>query len=187
MPKLTIIIGSVRPGRVGLPVATWFAERARSHGGFDEVDVADLQEVDLPFLDEPNHPRLQKYRHDHTQRWSERIASTDAVVFVTSEYNFGYPPALKNAIDYLHNEWHYKPAGIVSYGGVSAGTRAAQQLKQVLGALKMFCTYEGVNIPFVAQFLEDGELHANDVMEQATTAILDEMLRVAAALRPLRS
>jgi NAD(P)H-dependent FMN reductase len=185
MPKLTVIIGSVRPGRVGLPVATWFAEQARAHAGFD-VEVADLLEIGLPFMDEPNHPRLQKYTQPHTRAWSEQIASTDAVVFVASEYNFGYPPALKNAIDYLHSEWHYKPAGIVSYGGVSAGTRAAQQLKQVLGALKMFTIYEGVNIPFVTQFLEDNVIVANDVMQQAVTTMLDEMLKVESALRPLR-
>ena len=68
---------------------------------------------------------------------------------VTAEYNYGYPAALKNAIDYLHHEWRYKPVGFVSYGGVAAGTRAVQQLKQVTGALQLFPTQTAVNIPFV--------------------------------------
>ena len=98
MPRLAVIIGSTRPGRAGLPIAQWFVERARAHGGF-EVEVADLAEIDLPLLDEPNHPRLRKYTKQHTKDWSARIERADAVVFVTPEYNYGYPAAVKNAID----------------------------------------------------------------------------------------
>jgi NAD(P)H-dependent FMN reductase len=90
MPTLTVIIGSTRPGRAGLPIAEWFVERARKHGGF-RVEVADLAEIDLPLLDEPNHPRLRKYTKQHTRDWSARIERADAVVFVTPEYNYGYP------------------------------------------------------------------------------------------------
>src|SRR5690606_41955611 len=54
-----------------------------------------------------------------------------------SEYNHGINAPLKNAIDYLHREWQYKPVGFVSYGGVSAGTRAAAAAKQVVTNLKM--------------------------------------------------
>jgi NAD(P)H-dependent FMN reductase len=186
MPRLTIIIGSTRPGRAALPITAWFAERARRHGGFD-VDVVDLAELDLPLLNEPNHPRLRRYAHQHTRDWSDRIAAADAFVFVTPEYNYGYPAALKNAIDYLHEEWKDKPVGFVSYGGVAAGTRAVQQLKQVVTTLKMVPVFEAVNIPFHAQFMdEDGRLQPNDVMEQAADAMLDELARVEAGLRPLR-
>jgi NAD(P)H-dependent FMN reductase len=180
-----IVIGSTRPGRVGEPVAAWFAERAERHGGF-EVDVADLAELDLPLLDEPKHPRLREYSKDHTRAWSANVEAADAFVFVTSEYNYGYPAALKNAIDYLHHEWQYKPAAFVSYGGVAAGTRAVQQLKQVVSALKMVTITESVNIPFVQQFLDDGVISPNDVMVQAADAVLDELVRLESALRPLR-
>jgi NAD(P)H-dependent FMN reductase len=109
-------------------------------------------------------------------------------VMVTAEYNYGYPAALKNAIDYLHHEWRYKPVGFVSYGGVAAGTRAVQQLKQVVGALQLFAVANAVNIPFVPQFLDqDGVIQANDVMIQAAGAMLDELLVVSAALEPLRA
>jgi NAD(P)H-dependent FMN reductase len=187
MPKLLTIIASTRPGRVGLPVAMWFQDRAQAHGGF-ELELADLYELDLPLLDEPNHPRLQKYTKSHTEAWSATVDSADAVVIVTAEYNYGYPAALKNAIDYLHHEWRYKPVGFVSYGGVAAGTRAVQQLKQVVGALQLFPVASAVNIPFVTQFLDDDRVvQANDVMIQAATAMLDELLVVEAALTSLRS
>jgi NAD(P)H-dependent FMN reductase len=186
MPKLMIVIASTRPGRVGLPVAEWFRGRAAEHGGFD-VDLVDLVELELPLLDEASHPRLRRYTKPHTHEWSAMVDDADAFVFVTSEYNHGYPAALKNAIDYLHHEWQYKPVGFVSYGGVAAGTRAVQQLKQVVAAIKLVAVVEAVNIPFVAQFIDSqGVVQANEVMEQAARAMLDELVRVQAALRPLR-
>ena len=186
MPNLTVIIGSTRPGRAGLPIARWFVERAERHGGFT-VEVADLAEINLPFYDEPNHPRVGQYVHQHTKDWSAIIDRADAVVLVTPEYNYGYPAALKNAIDYLHNEWRDKPVGFVSYGGVAAGTRAVQQLKQVVTTLKMLPVTESVNIPFHAQFIDDeGRVQANEVMEGAADAMLDELQRLDGALSVLR-
>ncbi len=185
-PRLQIVIASTRPGRVGLPVAGWFERVARAHGGF-EVEVVDLLELGLPFMDEPNHPRLQRYTKPHTKAWSARVQAADAFAFVTPEYNYGMPAALKNAIDYLHTEWFYKPVGFVSYGGISAGTRSVQMTKQVVSTLKMFPLAEAVSIPFVAQFIDDdGELQPNEVMEKAAAAVLEELVRVAGALAPLR-
>ncbi|HLH59174.1 MAG TPA: NAD(P)H-dependent oxidoreductase [Streptosporangiaceae bacterium] len=185
MPTLTVIIGSTRPGRAAQPIAQWFIERARAHGGFD-VEVADLAEIGLPMMDEPNHPRLREYVNQHTKDWSARIERADAVVFVTPEYNYGYPAAIKNAIDYLHQEWKDKPVGFVSYGGVAAGTRAVQQLKQVLTTVRMVPVVDGVNIPFHSQFISDGEFRANEALDQAADAMLDEVARVESALRSLR-
>lgn len=186
MPRLLIIIGSTRPGRIGLPVARWFAEQATAHGRFD-VAVVDLQELALPLLDEPAHPRLRQYTHAHTRAWSAAVDAADAVVMVTSEYNYGYPAALKNAIDYLRHEWRYKPVGSVSDGGVAAGTRAVQQLKPGVTALAMMPTQASVNIPFVQRFLgEDGAITANAVMLEAVTLMLDELLRFEEALARLR-
>jgi NAD(P)H-dependent FMN reductase len=187
MPRLLIIIASTRPGRVGLPVAEWFEHEAKEHGGF-ELEVADLAKLMLPLLDEPDHPRLRNYTKDHTHEWSAIVERADAIVMVTSEYNYGYPAALKNAIDYLHHEWRYKPVGFVSYGGVAAGTRAVQQLKQVVTALAMMPTQASVNIPFVQQFMtDDGVVEGNEVMEQAVTLMLDELGKVQEALAPLRT
>ncbi|MCW3017463.1 MAG: NADPH-dependent reductase [Solirubrobacterales bacterium] len=186
MPKLTIVIASTRPGRAGLPITQWFTGRAEAHGRFD-VQVADLAEVDLPLLNEPNHPRLRQYTHQHTWDWSATVDASDAFVFVTPEYNYGYTAALKNAIDYLHEEWKHKPVGFVSYGGVAAGTRAVQQLKQVVTTLKMVPLFEAVNIPFHTQFIdEEGRVQANEVMEHAADAMLEELARTEAALRALR-
>ncbi len=186
-PLLQIVIGSTRPGRVGLPVAEWFEPIARGHGGF-EVEVVDLLAIGLPLLDEPNHPRLHQYTHPHTKAWSKTISRADAFVFVVPEYNYGFNAATKNAIDYLHLEWQFKPVGFVSYGGVAAGTRAVQMLKQVMTTLKMVTVFESVNIPFVTEFLDaERRLQANQVMEEAAVAMLYELQRWTEALAPLRT
>jgi len=186
MARLLVIVGSTRPGRVGLPVGEWIAARAREHAAFD-VDFADLGAIDLPLMDEPNHPRLRGYTQQHTKDWSARVDAADAVVLVVAEYNYGYTAPLKNAIDYLHQEWKHKPVGFVSYGGVAAGTRALQQLKQVVTTLSMLPLFEAVNIPFVAQFLDDeGAFAPSELLEQAAVTMLDELARVAPVLAQLR-
>jgi len=186
-PVLQVIIGSTRPGRVGEAVADWIIERARARGDF-EVVMTDLAVLNLPIFNEPNHPRLRQYVHQHTKDWSQTVDRSDAFVFVIPEYNYGFNAATKNAIDYLTLEWAHKPAGIVSYGGVAAGTRAAQMLKQVMSALKVIPVADSVNIPFVREKLdEDGRLKPNEVMESAATAMLDEVARYAEALAPLRN
>ena len=183
-PTLTIVIGSTRPGRVGPKFATWFRSLAIAHDGFD-VELVDLAQLNLPFLDEPSHPRLRQYVHQHTIDWSRTVERSDAFVFVTPEYNFGYSAALKNAIDYLSQEWADKAVWFVSYGGVAGGTRAVQQLKQVVTALKMIPVAESVNLPFFTQFIDDsGTVQPNDVMTRSADAMLDELARITALIRP---
>ncbi|MCW2949483.1 MAG: NADPH-dependent reductase [Thermoleophilia bacterium] len=185
MPLLQVFIASTRPGRKGAAIAEWAAQRAVSHGAF-EVEMVDLQEVNLPNYDEPNHPATGKYIHDHTKRWAERVAKADAFVFVIPEYNFFAPPALINAITFLSREWQYKPAGLVSYGGVSAGLRSAQSLKQLLTSVRIMPLPQAVSLPFVDQFLEDGVVKPNEIMLQSSAAMYDELARWEIALRNMR-
>ena len=133
MIRIGIIIGSTRPGRKAEAVARWVHGVAtkRSDAGFELVDIKDF---DLPLLDEPMPPAAGKYSQPHTRAWAAKVASFDAYVFVTPEYNHGPSGALKNAIDYLYREWNNKAAGFVGYGS-AGGTRAVEQLRQVMGEL----------------------------------------------------
>jgi NAD(P)H-dependent FMN reductase len=186
MPTLMIVIASTRRGRVGMPVAEWFYRHALDHGHFD-IDLVDLAKLDLPMMDEPNHPRMRRYTQEHTRHWSARVEAADAFVFVMPEYNYGFNAPLKNAIDYLHHEWKYKPLGFVSYGGVSGGTRAVQMVKQVVSGVNMVPAGDAVSIPFVRQFIDDDQrLQPNDTMEEAAPALLDELARLEHALREMR-
>lgn len=186
-PVLHIVICSTRPRRVGPVVAAWVAETASQHGKFHS-QLVDIAEFRLPVYDEPEHPRLQKYEHEHTRKWSASVRSADAFVFVMPEYNHNPPSAAINAITYLLNEWQYKPAAFVSYGGISGGLRAVQAVKPLLTSLKMMPMLEGVVIQQVTQQLgADARFSATDSQMSAAQAMLDELHRWTIALRMLRS
>ncbi|RRB03779.1 NADPH-dependent FMN reductase [Larkinella rosea] len=177
MYNLKIINSTVRPSRKGPLVTAWIADLARKHGEFN-VEVLDLAEINLPFMDEPAHPRLKQYEHEHTKKWSAKIDEADAFIFVTAEYDHGYPAPLKNALQFLLQEWAYKAAGIVSYGGISAGTRATVQLKSDLIALKIVPLFEAVNFPFFDQFINDeSEFQPNETSHRSAQTMLNELVR----------
>jgi NAD(P)H-dependent FMN reductase len=188
MPTLGVVIASVREGRGGLAVAKWFFEIARSQGAFD-ASMIDLKEVDLPLLKEPAHPRLRQYTDEKTKAWSATVASVDAFVFVTPEYNFSTPPALLNALDHLYMEWNYKAAGLVSYGGVSGGMRSAQMTRQILTAFKIVPLVEAVALPSYTKLIDadSGTFTPGDAAEKAAAVMLKELARWTAALASLRS
>ena len=185
MLDLAVVIASTRPGRAGLPIGTWFHAFAQRHGKF-EPRLVDLAEVNLPFIDEPNHPRLAQYEKPHTKAWSATISPADAFVFVIPEYNHAAPPSLLNALDFLYNEWLYKPCAFVSYGGPAGGARSVAMMKQKAVALKMMPMFESVGIPFVIKQVENGVFTPNEQNEKAATTMLDELLRWANALKVLR-
>lgn len=185
MTRLMIVVASVRPGRVGLPVAEWARRHADADDRF-EVDLVDLAELALPFMDEPAHPAKRQYTKPHTLAWSERADAADAFLFVTPEYNHSYAPALKNAIDYLFHEWTHKAVGLVSYGGVAAGSRGAVALQPVLSYLRMVKTGTSVEIPFVGRHVADGAFTPEAEHESAMRALLGELAELDAALRVLR-
>ncbi len=187
MLNLKIILASTRTGRKGPAVASWIYNKTIKNKAFD-TELLDLAEINLPFLDEPNHPRLRQYQHQHTKDWSARIDPADAFIIVTCEYNFGLPASLKNALDFLYQEWANKPVAFVSYGGMAAGTRSVQMLKQVATALRMMPLYESVNIPFFTKFIdEEGTFKADEILDQSADQMLESLERWAEALKPLRN
>jgi len=186
VPKLMILLGSVREGRIGLPIAEWVRRTVDADGRFD-VDFADLAEIALPFMDEPNHPRLHDYTKPHTFAWSRRVEDADAFLFVFPEYNYSYSPAIKNAIDYLQVEWNRKPAGLVNWGGNSGGTRAQAALRPVLAAVGLVATRGSLEINFPLTHLDENRVFTpNEQQATVLQLMLDELVKLDAALKPLR-
>lgn len=187
MYNLKIISSTVRPGRKGPVVTQWIAELAKQNGNFN-VEVLDLGEINLPMMDEPNHPRLKKYTKEHTKRWSAKIEEADAFIFVTAEYDYNYPAPLRNALEYLSEEWGYKAAGIVSYGGVSAGTRAFNSLKADLSTFRIVPLMESVNFPFFNQNINDeNEFVVNEVSHKAAETMLHQLVRWTKGLQLIKA
>jgi len=184
MIKVAIILGSTRPGRNGEAVAKWVYEVAkkRSDAEFELVDVKDF---DLPLLDEPLPPMMGQYSKPHTRVWAAKIASFDANIFVTPEYNHGTSGALKNAIDFLFAEWNNKAAGFVSYGGVS-GARAVEQLRLVLAEVRMATVRNQVLLSMFTDFENFSVFKPDSRKEASVNEMLDELIAWGGALKTLR-
>lgn len=178
-PQVGIIVGSTRPVRVGRPVADEIASLIEAAGG--DAIMLDLAEIGLPLLDEALPPASGVRTQPHTIAWAERIEALDGVVFVTPDYNSGYPAALKNAIDYLKAEWVGLPALVVSYGW-SGGASAAGQLTSVLRFIGLEVQGDGVQMPFLPTDFDESRhmvdasafiARSADALRAAVTQVVD--------------
>jgi NAD(P)H-dependent FMN reductase len=176
MLRIGIIIGSTRPGRKAEAVAKWVYEIAQKRTDA-EFEIVDIRDFNLPLLDEPVSPIMGQYAHQHTKIWSAKIASFDAYVFVTPEYNHGTSGALKNAIDFLYHEWVNKAAGFVSYGGAGGARAVEVQIATVRNQvlLSLFTDFENFSV------FKPASQH-----EKSVNAMFDQVIAWGSALKTLR-
>ncbi|HVL68354.1 MAG TPA: NAD(P)H-dependent oxidoreductase [Vicinamibacterales bacterium] len=184
MLKVGIVLGSTRPGRNGEAVAKWVHEIARRRKDA-EFELVDIQEYNLPLLDEPIPPSMGQYSKEHTKRWASKVASFDAYVFVTPEYNHSTSGALKNAIDYLYAEWNNKAAGFVSYGS-AGGTRAVEHLRLIMAEVQVATVRAQVMLSLMQDFENFSTFKPRDFHEKAVNTMLDQVAAWATALRTVR-
>ncbi|WP_035697428.1 bifunctional NAD(P)H-dependent oxidoreductase/GNAT family N-acetyltransferase [Glycomyces tenuis] len=185
--RVAVLTCSTRPGALGPAVGRWLIDAIAPRAaeiGVKLTPVA-LGDLNLPFLDEEEHPSSGVYRHEHTRRWSAIVDAADGFIAVTPEYNHGMPATLKNALDCLGDEWAWKPIGFVGYGNTSAGTRSVQHAKQVVSALRLVPLGATVAIR-IGDSVEHGRLRPDAARDAAGAAMLDELVRLAHALRPMR-
>ena len=185
MLKIGIIVGSTRPGRKAAAVAKWVYDilKARQDADFEIVDIEDYK---LPLLDEPAPPRMHQYSKPHTKAWSEKIASLDAYIFVTPEYNHATSAALKNAIDYLFHEWNNKAAGFVGYGG-AGGVRAVENLRLVMGEVEIADVRAQVALSMLNDFENFTTFKPHAQHDKAVHLMADQVVAWGGALQALRA
>jgi NAD(P)H-dependent FMN reductase len=185
MTKIAIILGSTRPGRNGEAVAKWVRDIAvkRDDATFELVDLADFP---LPHFDEPGSPAWGNYQNEHTKAWSAKIAQYDGFVFVTPEYNHSTSGVLKNALDYLYNEWNNKAAAFVSYGSVG-GARAVEHLRLVASELQLATVRAQVAISLMTEFENFSVFKPNDYLLPQVDTMLDQLVAWSKALEPLHA
>lgn len=150
--KVAVIIGSTRVKRVGADVAKFILDIAVAAEPSIEFSLLDIATFKLPVWDEPDHPATVpvyggKYIHDHTIAWTSAIAGFDGYIFLTAEYNFGTPGAVKNAIDYVYNEWKGKPIFVISYG-IQGGKNAGDSLITTFKGVKLDVVENRVALKF---------------------------------------
>lgn len=184
MIKVAIIVGSTRPGRKADTVAKWVHGIAKKRGDA-EYELVDIKDYNLPLLDEPVPPSLAQYSQPHTKTWAAKIASFDAFVFVTPEYNHGTSGALKNAIDFLYREWNNKAAGFVSYGS-AGGARAVENLRLVMGELQVADVRAQVMLSLFTDFENFTVFKPAAMHEASVNTMLDQLAAWGGALKTLR-
>ena len=184
MIRLAIIVGTTRPGRKAEDVARWVFEIARLRNDV-QVELVDIQDYNLPLLDEPVPPSMGQYQNEHTKVWAAKIASFDAFVFVTPEYNHGTSGALKNAIDYLYAEWNNKAAGFVGYGS-AGGVRAVEHLRLVMGELMVADVRAQVMLSLYTDFENFTTFKPAQHHEKSVTTMLDQVISWGTALQNVR-
>ncbi len=169
--KIGLVYGSTRPGRFCDTVARWAAGQIAAREGF-AVELIDPVAVGS----------------DSPAALNERVAACDAFVVVTPEYNHGYPAPLKALIDSIGPEWHAKPVAFVSYGGVSGGLRAVEQLRLVFAELHAVTIRDSVSFAGVwEQFDADGALRNPERAQRSMEAMLRRLHWWAVSLAHARN
>lgn len=176
--KIGIIVGSTREGRVSPQVAQWVKEVAdkRVDASYEIIDILDFK---LPLLGEKGQDA------SGAAQWSKRINACDGFVFVAQEYNHSISASLKNAIDYLREEWNNKAAGIVSYGAVG-GARATEHLRGILGELLVADVRVHPALSLFTDFENGTTFKPQPVQESSVTQMLDQLIPWSQALLTIR-
>ncbi|MGW4159115.1 NADPH-dependent FMN reductase [Streptomyces sp. NPDC004788] len=185
--RVAVLVGSVREGRQGRAVADWFLGVAQRHGGM-EFDVIDLAEVDLPLAMPGWGGTPGAQATAALAQVTPKLAAADAFVVVTPEYNHSFPAALKNLIDWHNPQWQAKPVGFVSYGGLSGGVRAVEQLRTVFAELHATTVRDQVSLHGPWNGLgEDGTPLDGTIAEGAAKGMLGQLTWWGRALRTARA
>ncbi|OLP63374.1 hypothetical protein BACPU_33030 [Bacillus pumilus] len=176
--KIGIILGSTREGRVSPQVGAWVKELADKRGDAD-YEIIDIADFKLPLLGEPGGDA------SGAAAWSEAVAAQDGFVFIVQEYNHSITGSLKNALDFLRDEWNNKAAGIVSYGSVG-GARAAEHLRGILGELLVADVRVHPALSLFTDFENGSDFKPKSVQAESVNQMLDQVIPWATALKTIR-
>ncbi|WP_085993873.1 NADPH-dependent FMN reductase [Oceanobacillus senegalensis] len=184
--KIGIVIGSVRQDRNAEAVANWMLDFARKRNDSQvEYELVDLANYDLPMLGLPLPEEQQEESAKTIKAWSEKMATYDAYIFVTPEYNHATGGALKNALDYVNPEVNNKVAGFVGYGSLG-GVRAHENLRLILGELQVADVRTAVTFSLMTDFENMSEFKPADYHEANANEMLDQIISWSKAFKPLR-
>ncbi|WP_460125517.1 NADPH-dependent FMN reductase [Pseudomonas sp. S2_C03] len=134
--QIAVVVGSLRKESINRKVALALAELAPAHLKLNIVEIGDL-----PLYNED----IDVSPPAAYSTFRQQVASSDALLFVTPEYNRSVPAPLKNAIDvgsrpYGQSAWSGKPGAIISVSpGAIGGFGANHHLRQSLVFLDVPC------------------------------------------------
>ncbi|WP_370417717.1 NADPH-dependent FMN reductase [Streptomyces sp. QH1-20] len=176
--RIAVLVASTREGRFAPTITAWFTGQAALHTDLS-VDVIDLDVDRLPM-------HLTAERPAEVTAMAGRLAAADGFVVITPEYNRSFPAPLKAAIDWYQTEWQAKPVGFVTYGGVSGGLRAAEQLRLVFGELHAAPIREVVTFANYPERFDAEGRPTDEGCNIASKGLLEQLTWWARALRTAR-
>ena len=180
-------MGSIRDGRANVGVSEWVKEVAENYSFDAEYELVDLKDFPLPMFDEAGSPAygIELKAGEQQKVWAEKVNELDAFIFVTPEYNHGMSSVLKNALDYVYNEFTDKAAGIVSYGS-SGGVRAAEQLRTVLSEFQVAHVRTHPALSLFYDWNQEG-FNPSDAQKEAVEMMLYQLSYWAPAMNDVRA
>lgn len=175
MPHISIISASVRTGRKSHRVALYFKNFLEERK-LATVEILDLKSYNFPIFEE----RLKNLKDPSAQmlEFVQKIKSSDGIIIVTPEYNGGYPPALKNIVDFLYVEWHRKPIAISTVSdGVFGGTQVITSIQFTLWKIRAWTVPAMFPVPKVDElFDEEGNPTDREAMDKRADVFTKELL-----------
>src|SRR5690606_16551145 len=123
------LVGSLAKGSLNRKLANALVRLAPERLQFSEIPIKDLPLYSYDYDD--NYPEVAR-------QLKQAIAASDAILFVTPEYNRAIPGGLKNAIDwasrpYGKNSFTNKPSAVIGTSPGAIGTALSQRdLRAVL-------------------------------------------------------
>ena len=184
MTRLAVVVGSVRPNRVGGTIAQWVVDQANEIDGVD-AELVDIASFNLPLFAEEIPPRMAVPNDPAGAAFDTALKSFDALIFVTPEYNFSIPGALKNAIDFLQpGAVANKGVGVVGYS-YSVGIRAVSHLQQILQGMGATVVASNVFLSLNTDFA-DGAFSPASFHDPEVPAMVCDVVAHSDALASLR-
>lgn len=161
--KVAVVVGSLRKDSFNAKLATALKKLAPQEFSFERLRLDDL-----PLYNQDD----DSAQAPSVQRLKSQVAASQALLFVTPEYNRSIPGVLKNAIDhasrpYGQNAWAGKPAGVLGISVGAIGTACAQQHLRVILAY--------LDVPTLGQ--PEAFLHAKEGFFDASGDIGNEDTR----------
>lgn len=186
--KIGVILGSTRKVRRGERVATWVMGELskRTDAQFELLDLVDYP---LPFYQEEDSPDSlpNGYSTPVATKWAAKIAEKDGFIIITPEYNHSPSAVLKNALDYVYDEWAKKPVTFVSYSsGAAAGIRAVEQLRLIVIELQMAPMQNAVHIANILSAIDEHGVLLKEHHGKKLNNVVEQLLWWTNALKNAR-
>ncbi len=173
MAKISVILGSVREGRLGFRAAKFITKELEKKG--HKAILIDPKEYELPFLTNKFEYLKDEEKTENMKKLHEIFSSSEGFIILSAEYNHSVPPALKNILDYFSKEYYFKTSGMLTYSmGPFGGVRGLMNLREILSELRMPPIPTALPIPNIQNALDEEGNTTNESVLNGSKKFLDE-------------